>query len=66
VKIARLRGKAHHRRWQTIKTIIVKASKAGALDVKLPRLGPDSYRVSISLTGAKTVVETLTVPRRRQ
>jgi hypothetical protein len=66
VKIARLRGKAHHRRWQTMKTIIVKASKAGALDVKLPRLAPGSYRVSIGLTGAKTVVEALTVPRRRR
>jgi hypothetical protein len=66
VKIARLHGKARHRRWQTIKTIIVKASRAGALDVKLPRLGPGSYRVSISLTGAKTVVKALTVPRRRQ
>jgi hypothetical protein len=65
VKIARLGGKAHHRRWQTIKTIIVKTSKAGALDVKLPRLVPGSYRVSISLTGAKTVVKALTVPRRR-
>jgi hypothetical protein len=66
VKIAQLRGKGHHRRWQTIKTIIVKASKAGALDVKLPRLGPGSYRVSIGLTGTKTVVKSLTVPRRRR
>jgi hypothetical protein len=66
VKIARLLGKGHHRRWQTIKTTSVKTSKIGALDVKLPRLAPGSYRVSISLTGTKIVVKTLTVPRRRQ
>ncbi len=63
VKIARLRGKGHHRRWQTIKTIMVKASTAGALGVELPRLAPGSYRVSIGLAGAKTTVRTLTVPR---
>jgi hypothetical protein len=65
VKIAQLHGEGHHRRWQTIKTIVVKAGKAGTLAVKLPRLAAGSYRVSISLPGAKTVVETLTVPRRR-
>jgi hypothetical protein len=66
VKIAQLRGKGHHRRWQTIKRIVVKADKAGALGVKLPRLAPGSYRVSISLAGAKTAVRTLTVPRRKR
>ena len=66
VKIAHLRGKGHHRRWQTIKTIVVTASKTGVLDVKLPRLVPGRYRVSIGIAGAKTVVKTLTVPRRRR
>jgi hypothetical protein len=66
VKIARLRGKGRHRRWQTIKTIVVKAGKAGALGVELGRLAPGSYRVSIGLVGAKTVVRTLTVPSRRR
>jgi hypothetical protein len=66
VKIARLLGKGQHRRWQTVKRTVVKTSKIGALDIKLPRLAPGSYRVSISLTGAKTVVKTLTVPRRRR
>ena len=61
VKIARLLGTRHHRHFQTVKTIAVKASKAGALDVKLPRLAPGSYRVSISLAGAKTIVKSLTV-----
>jgi hypothetical protein len=66
VKIARLRGKGHHRHLQTVKTISVKAGKAGILDVKLPRLAAGSYRVSIRLPGAKTVVKALTVPRRRR
>ncbi|HEV3323701.1 MAG TPA: hypothetical protein VG147_16110 [Solirubrobacteraceae bacterium] len=66
VKIARLRGKGHHRQWQTIKTISVKANKAGALEVKLPRLAAGSYRVSVTLAGAKPVVKTLTVPRTRR
>jgi hypothetical protein len=63
VKIARLRGKGHHSHLQTVKRIAVKASKAGVLKVKLPRLAAGSYQVSVSLTGAKTVVKTLTVPR---
>lgn len=66
VKIAHLLGKGHHRHFQTVKTITVKAGKAGVLEVKLPRLAPGSYRVSISLVGAKTVVKTLTVPPRRR
>jgi hypothetical protein len=64
VRIAHLLGKGHHRHFRTVKTITVKAGKAGVLDVKLPRLAAGSYRVSISLAGAKTVVKTLTVPRR--
>ncbi len=63
VKIARLRGKGHHPRLQTVKTITVKASKAGVLKVKLPRLATGGYQVSISLAGAKTVVKDLTVSR---
>jgi hypothetical protein len=66
VKIDRSRGKGHHRHFQTIKTITVNASKAGTLKIKLPRLAAGSYRVSISLAGAKTVIKTLTVPRRRR
>jgi hypothetical protein len=63
VKIARLHGKRHRRRWQTMKTIAVKAGKAGVLEVKLPRLATGSYQVSVSIAGARTVVKTLRVPR---
>jgi hypothetical protein len=66
MRIARLRDKGHHRRWQTITTISINASKAGVLEVKLPRLVAGSYQVSISLAGAKTVVKTLTVPSGRR
>jgi hypothetical protein len=66
VKIARRAGRGSHRHWQTIETIAVKASKAGALEVKLPRLVAGSYQVSISLAGTKPVLETLTVPGRRR
>lgn len=66
VKIARLSGKGHHRRWQTIKTISIDASRAGALKVKLPRLAAGNYRVSISLAGVSSVVKTLTVARARR
>ncbi len=65
VKIAHLRRKGHRRYWQAVKTITVKARKAGTLKVKLPRLAAGSYRVSISLTGATTIVKTLAVPGRR-
>jgi hypothetical protein len=63
VRIARLRGNGRHHHLQIVKTITVKASKAGALKVKLPRLASGSYQVSIGLAGAKTLVKTLTVPR---
>jgi hypothetical protein len=66
VKIAHLLRKGHHRHFQTVKTITVKARRAGALEVRLPRLAAGSYRVSISLAGAKTVVRTLTVLSRRR
>jgi hypothetical protein len=66
VRIARLRGKGRQRRWQIVKTIPVKATRAGALDVRLPRLAAGSYRVSISYAGAKTVLKTLTVPSTRR
>ncbi len=66
MRIARLLGKGHHRHFQTVKTITVKASKAGTFEIRLPRLAAGSYRVSISLAGAETVVKTLTVPNSRQ
>jgi hypothetical protein len=64
IKIDRLLGKGYHPHFQTVKTITVKASKAGTLKIRLPRLAAGSYRVSISLAGAKTVIKTLTVPNR--
>jgi hypothetical protein len=64
VRIARLRGKGHHRHWQPMKTISVKASNAGQVNVGLPKLAAGRYRVSINLAGGPSVVKTLVVPRR--
>jgi hypothetical protein len=65
VKIARQVGKGRHRRWRTVKTIAVKASKAERIDVKLPRLAAGRYRVSIDFDGGPTVaVKTLMVHRK--
>lgn len=66
VKIAHNVGKRHHRRWQTIKIITAQVAKAGLVEIKLPRLPAGSYRVSVSLAGANSVVKTLTVPRKRR
>jgi hypothetical protein len=66
IQIARQSGRGHHRHWLLVKRLAVRATKAGALEVKLPRLTAGSYRVSISLAGAKTVVKTLIVFGRRQ
>jgi hypothetical protein len=64
VKISRQVEEGHHRRWQIVKTITVRATKAGQLKVKLGQLAAGRYRVSASLAGGKSVVRMLTVPRR--
>jgi hypothetical protein len=66
VQIAHHAGSARNPNWRTIKTILVKVNEAGEVEIKLPRLSPGRYRVSVSLAGAKTVVKTLTVPSRRR
>jgi hypothetical protein len=47
--------------WHAFKTLAVKASKAGAITVKLPALSPGSYRLGIALAGSGTVFRVLTV-----
>jgi hypothetical protein len=64
VKIAHEVTRGHRRRWQTIKTITVQAAER--TEVKLPRLPIGSYRVSVGLADANSVVKTLTVPRTRR
>jgi Domain of unknown function (DUF4430) len=66
VQIARQIGSKHHLRWRVVKTIIVKAARAGEVAVKLPGLPAGRYRLRISLAGARTLVKTLTVPSRRR
>jgi len=64
VRVARLRGKGHHRSWRIVETIAVEANRARRVEVKLPRLAAGRYRVSINLAGGKNVVKTLIVPRK--
>ena len=66
IQIARRSGRGRHYHWLLIKRLTVRATKAGIVRVKLPRLPSGSYRVSIGLAGGKTVVKTLTVPGKRR
>jgi hypothetical protein len=64
VRIARLRASGRRSHWQTVKTIVVRASKAGQVKVGLPRLTTGRYRVSVNLAGGTRVVRTLIVRRK--
>ncbi len=61
VTIARLVGHGRSRRWREVKRIAVHAERAGAVRVKLPRLSPGRYRVSLTVTGGATTVKSLDV-----
>lgn len=65
VGIARWVRMGRKRRWRTFKQIAVSSKGAGKVEVKLPRLPPGRYRVSVRVPGAGAVVKTLTVPARR-
>jgi hypothetical protein len=45
-----------------IKRLTVRATKAGTIRIKLPRLASGVYRITVSPLGAKSIVRTLTVP----
>ncbi len=64
VRIALQSRKGHNRRWENLKTIAVKASRAGPVKVELPRLAAGRYRVSVALAAGESVARTLTVPDR--
>jgi hypothetical protein len=64
VKIARRRRHAGKLAWSALKTIEIRASKAGTITVHLPRLSPGSYRLSIALADSKALLRVLTVKRR--
>lgn len=62
IQIARQTGRGRHRRWVLTKRFTVRATKAGTIQTKLPRLAPGVYRLTVSPLGAKSIVKTLTVP----
>lgn len=64
VRIVREVGVERHRHWQTVKTLTVKATKAGQIAVKLPHLAAGRYRVTVVSPGGKSFTRTLTIPTR--
>ncbi|HTA97383.1 MAG TPA: DUF4430 domain-containing protein [Solirubrobacteraceae bacterium] len=63
VQIARQAGNKHNLRWQAVKTITVKVTKAGQVEVRLPRLTVGRYRLRIGLAGANSVTRIVSVTR---
>ncbi len=66
IQIARQTGRGRHRHWVLTKRFTVRATKAGTIQIKLPRLAPGVYRLTVSPLGAKSIVKTLTVPHTRR
>jgi hypothetical protein len=64
VKITRRERHTGKLIWRTLKTLKVKASKAGTITVHLPRLNPGAYRLSIALPGTKPILRALSIRRR--
>jgi uncharacterized membrane protein YgcG len=65
VQIAHKAGGWRHPGRRVVKTMTVKATKAGQIEVKLPELTAGRYRLRIGLAGANSVRTTLTITRRR-
>lgn len=61
VQIDRQVGSKHNLRWHAIKTITIKVTKAGQVEVKLPRLTAGRYRLRIGLAGANSTTKILSV-----
>jgi hypothetical protein len=66
IQIARQAGRGRHRHWLLIKRLTVRATKAGAIRIDLPRLAPGVYRMTVSFSDATSIVKTLTVPHARR
>ncbi|HTA15268.1 MAG TPA: hypothetical protein VK781_10485 [Solirubrobacteraceae bacterium] len=66
IQIARQTGRGRHRHWVLTKRFTVRATKAGTIQIKLPRLAPGVYRLTVSPLGAKSIVKMLTVPHTRR
>jgi hypothetical protein len=64
IQIARQSGRGRHRHWILTKRLTVRATKPGTIRIKLPRLASGVYRLTVSPPSAKSIVKTLTVPRR--
>jgi hypothetical protein len=65
VRIARAAGSGRNRHWRKVKTLTVKAAKAGPVTAKFPHLSPGRYRVTVVLPDGKSLNRTLTIPTRK-
>jgi hypothetical protein len=63
VAIARRTRRKYKLGWRRFKTLTIKASKAGTLNLELPALTAGSYRLSIALNGSKPVSRVVTIHR---
>ncbi len=66
IQIARQSGRGRHGHWLLVKRLAVRATKAGTIRIKLPRLAAGVYRITVSSLEAKSIVKTLTVPHIRR
>jgi hypothetical protein len=64
IRIARASGSGRARYWRNLKTLFVRAAKAGPVKVRFPRLRAGSYRVTVVLPDGKALNRSLTIPTR--
>jgi hypothetical protein len=65
IRIARAAGAGRHRHWQAVKTLTVKAAKAGAVTAKFPHLAPGRYRVTVVLPDGSSLNRDLNITTRK-
>jgi hypothetical protein len=66
IRITRAAGAGRGRHWQAVKTLTVKAAKAGQVTAKFPRLAPGTYRVTVVLPDGKSLNRNLNVTTRKK
>jgi hypothetical protein len=66
IKIAKTAGAGGHRRWRAVKTLTVKAAKAGVVTARFPHLAPGSYRVTVVLPDGQSLNRNLNVTTRKK
>jgi len=65
IRIARAVGSGRGSHWRKVKTLAVKAAKAGPVTARFPRLSPGRYRVTVVLPDGRSLNRNLTIPTRK-